>query len=324
VSPNYWVDDADSSVISACHRFVLKTGQLRVEASGLLAGGRRGDEHEQVIEMSKRVQALDHEIATWLITMPPEHRFRTVCWIDDDYTESITGATHDKTEVFPGRIDVYPDYVTASMWNIARVTRMILASIGIRIIAWLSSPVDYRSTAEYSTLKAICEGTIAEIIASVPYHLGWHIKQKHLLENNPQLSGFVCGEEVPLKALPAFLLIWSLVCLKTHDATSDEQRAWAEGRLKFIAESVGIKYSRVLNEVSLGQLLAVSVLTWVISQLTLRFPSMMIREDGQMEVPDVLMNGKIEVPLSLRPKIEPQDYESADLQIGFEDQNDWG
>jgi hypothetical protein len=128
---------------------------------------------------------------------------------------------------------------------------MILASIGIRITAWLSPPLDYRTTGEYSTWKAICEGTITEIIASVPYHMGWHIKEKHLLENNPQLSGFVCGEEVPLKALPAFLLIWSLVCLKTHDTTSDEQRAWAQGKLKFIAESVGIKYSHVLSEVGL-------------------------------------------------------------------------
>ncbi|KAK0651168.1 hypothetical protein B0T16DRAFT_426125 [Cercophora newfieldiana] len=294
VSADYWIDDADTSLISTCHRFVLETSALRVESSRLLSSGRRGgDEHEQAVAMSRRVEVLDHTIATWLATMPQEHRFRTVCWINDDNTDSVTGAIHNKDEVFPGRIDIYPDYVTASAWNIARVTRMILGSIAIRIAAWLSTPVDYRTTAEYSTWMAICAGNAAEIIASVPYHLGWHTTQKQLLEKNPQLSGFACGQEVPLKALPAFLLIWSLVCLKTHDATSDGQRAWAEGRLKFIAESVGIRYSKALNEVNL------------------RFPSMMIRQDGHMEVPDVLENTKIEVPMTLRPKLEPQTPDSG-------------
>ncbi|KAK4455421.1 hypothetical protein QBC34DRAFT_67644 [Podospora aff. communis PSN243] len=305
---DYWVDENDTTFISTCHRFVLKTSEMRVEVSRLLAGGRRGEQydHDRVVEMSKRVQALDHEIAAWLAELPPAYRFRTVCWIEDDNTDSVTGAPHDKDEVFPGRIDVYPDYVTASAWNIARVTRMILGSIGIRITAWLFSPVDYRTTPEYSTWKAICAGNIAEIIASVPYHLGWHTKQRHILESNPQLSGFVCGEEVPLKALPAFLLIWSLVCLRTHDASSDEQRAWAEGRLRFIADSVGIRYAHALSE------------------LNLRFPSMMIREDGQMEVPDVLLNGKIEVPVALRPKIEPQTPDSVDSHMKIQRHDDWG
>ncbi|KAK0625966.1 hypothetical protein B0T14DRAFT_89372 [Immersiella caudata] len=307
VGADYWVDEADTSFISTCHRFVLKTSEIRVEVSALLAGSRRGEERDRVVEMSKRVQALDHDIAAWLADLPPAYRFRTVCWIEDDNTDSITGAPHDRDEVFPGRIDVYPDYVTASAWNVARVTRMVLGSIGIRITAWLSSPVDYRTTPEYSTWKAICAGNIAEIIASVPYHLGWHAKQKQLLETNPQLSGFVCGEEVPLKALPAFLLIWSLVCLKTHDATTDEQRVWAQRRLEFIADSVGIRYAHVLND------------------FNLRFPSMMIRDDGQMQVPDVLLNGKIEVPVALRPKLEPQSPESLDSRMRMPQHGgDWG
>lgn len=306
VGVDYWIVSDDTSFIPACHRFVFKTCELRVEASRLLAGGRRDEDHEHVVEMSQRVQALDYEIAAWLVNMPPELRFRTVCWINNDYTDTTTGTAHDPEEVFPGRIDVYPDYVTAAVWNVARVTRMILASISIRICAWLSWPVEYCTTAEYTTLRAICEGNISEIIASVPYHLGWHKKQKHMLEHNPQLSGFVCGEEVPLKVLPAFLLIWSLVCLKTHDTTSDDQRAWAEGRLAFIGESVGIKYAHVLNE------------------LNLRFPSMMIREDGQMEVPDVLTNGKIEVPSAMRSRLEPQPPDSVDSQLRAQLRDDWG
>ena len=84
----------------------------------------------------------------------------------------------------------------------------------------------------------------------MPYHLGWHAKQPRLLEDKSSLLGFACGEEVPLKALPSFLLIWSLACIKTHDVTTDSQRAWVQGRLKFIEESVGIKYSGILNEAS--------------------------------------------------------------------------
>ena len=113
---DWWVDGDDESLIAISHRFAFKTSELRVETCRLLLNSARDPEWtEQVLELAKRVQQVDHEVATWLITVPSVFRFRTLCWINDDNTDSITGASHDEAEVLPGRVDLYPDYVTAGV-----------------------------------------------------------------------------------------------------------------------------------------------------------------------------------------------------------------
>lgn len=63
------------------------------------------------------------------------------------------------------------------------------------------------------------------------------------------LGNFACGEEESAKALSGDFLIWPLVCIMTQDYTTDAQRAWAQGRLKYIGNELGIKYAHVLNRV---------------------------------------------------------------------------
>ncbi|KAK5661047.1 hypothetical protein OQA88_12426 [Cercophora sp. LCS_1] len=249
---DWWLggDDSDSLLLAA-HRFGLKTGEFRAKISPLLAGRPQDlGRVEAVMELTQQVYALDHEIATWLVSMAPEYRFQTLCWYGGD----TSAPDYSNAEVFPGRVDVYPDFVTAGAWNLARIARLILASISIRVTAWLCAPVDYKTTADYATSKTICEGTISEIIASVPYHLGWHAKRRELFDKYPELSGFACGENEPFKALPAYLLIWALTCVKNHDIATDDQRKWVKGRLKYIEEVVGIKYARILGEPSIARL----------------------------------------------------------------------
>ena len=244
---DWWEDAENASLISTCQQFALKTGELRVRTSALLAQSRRDPNHmELVADMAKQVQELDHRVAAWLMSVPPAFRFRTLCWVDEDIADVRPFDRLSEAEVFPGRVDIYPDFVTAGAWNTARVTRLILASLTIRITAWLRAPVDYRTTVEYAMVKQICEGTISEAIASVPYHLGWHTRQRDLFQQNPGLSGFVCGEEAPSKALPAYMVVWTLACLRNHDMTNEDQRTWVNGRLKFIEEKMGIKYARII------------------------------------------------------------------------------
>ncbi len=166
-------------------------------------------------------------------------------------------------EVFPGRVDVYPDFMIAQAWNMARAARLILASINIRLTAWICSPVDYRTTPEYATSKRICEGIISDMIASIPYHLGWHSRRRELFDD-PELSGFACGQEGSAKILSAHFAAWPLACMHTNDITGDDQREWCKGRLRYIAEDLGLKYAQILAD----------------SQV--RYPSMMIRGDGLM------------------------------------------
>jgi hypothetical protein len=236
------------SLFAQCQSFALAYSELRGEINRLLATSQRSPQSlAQTKQLAGRVQTLDQDIVSWLASIPDEFRFKTVGWVSEDELGISRGRSYPEVEVFPGRVDVYPDFVTAMVWNIARVSRLILASLNIRLAAWICAPVDYRTTPEYVDSARICEDTISDVIASVPYHLGCQMKGKPL--RSPGLSAFACGEEGPCKALPAVFLIWTLTCVKNHDISTDEQRTWAKGRLKFIADDVGLKYANIVNEV---------------------------------------------------------------------------
>lgn len=64
-----------------------------------------------------------------------------------------------------------------------------------------------------------------------------------------QLSGFACGEEESLKGLAGYFLTWPLGCVVGQDYTTDSQRAWVRGRLRYIADELGVKYARIICQV---------------------------------------------------------------------------
>ncbi|KAF3763764.1 hypothetical protein M406DRAFT_85177 [Cryphonectria parasitica EP155] len=261
---DWWLSDAVKDESAAeCQRINIKTSELRAEILRLMGQMARTPENiELILALIRRAQMVDAECVRWTKNVPDSWRWKSVAWED-----SVPSGDFSRAEVFPGRVDVYRDFYIASVWNLMRVSRLILASIIVRCAAWVCSPVDYRTTPEYATAARTCVDTITDIIASVPYHLGWHLKpeRKHLLER--QLSGFACGEEDSLKGLAGYFLSWPLGCIQGQDYTTDAQRSWIKGRLRYIADELGVKYAHIL------------------CQLNVRIPSMLIRRDGLMTQP---------------------------------------
>jgi len=192
--------NADGSLAAACHAFALRTSELLAQVNAAMATRQQHQSDKTLLldSLAHQIQALDREIADWLSAVPPESQFQTACWVSDVNISADDHKANDlgNRQAFPGRVDIYPDYVTASMWNISRVTRLLLASLAIRISAARSSDataaaaaVDYRSTPEFAAAWRTCEAGIADIIASVPYHLGWPPLQRL----QQQTTGFACG-----------------------------------------------------------------------------------------------------------------------------------
>ncbi|KKY36364.1 putative negative acting factor [Diaporthe ampelina] len=261
---DWWISDAvkDSSA-AECQKINIKTSELRAEVTRLMTTVARTPENiELMLTLIRRAQTVDQECVRWMKNVPDSWGYKSVAWED-----SVPSGDFSRAEVFPGRVDVYRDFYIASVWNMVRVTRLVLASVIVRCAAWVCSPVDYRTTPEYATAARTCVDTITDIIASVPYHLGWHLKpeRKHLLEK--QLSGFACGDDDSLKGLAGYFLTWPLGCVQSQDYTTDAQRSWLKGRLKYIADELGVKYAHIL------------------CQLNVRIPSMLIRRDGLMAQP---------------------------------------
>ncbi|KAF7545656.1 hypothetical protein G7Z17_g9007 [Cylindrodendrum hubeiense] len=259
----WWIGDAVKNHYgSECQRLNIRTAELRSEVNRLMTTLARSPENiELLLDMIRRCQTVDQQHLNWERELPEYFRYKSVAWEDN-----VPNGNYGLAEVFPGRVDAYQDLWVASVWNMMRCSRLILASLIVRCAAWVCSPVDYRTTPEYATSARTCVDLITDIIASVPYQLGWFSKRKELLEME-HLSTFGCGEEEALKGLPGYFLSWPLTCIQGQDYTTDAQRAWTKGRLQFIGNHLGIRYANMLY------------------QLNIRIPSMLIRRDGLMANP---------------------------------------
>ncbi|KAI0012366.1 hypothetical protein F4779DRAFT_62333 [Xylariaceae sp. FL0662B] len=259
----WWISDAVKDETAAqSQRLLIKTGELRAEVKRLMDNMARTPHNiEMMLDMIRKTQAVDQEVVSWMNNVPDEWRYQTVAWEDH-----VPNGDYSKAEVFPGRVDMYRDFWIASVWNTSRTARLVLASLIVRCAAWVCSPVDYRTTPEYATAARTCVETITDIIASVPYHLGWHLNRKQIVQK-ANLGGFACGEEDSMKGLAGYFLTWPLACLNSQDYTTDAQREWVHGRLSYIGNELGVKYAHILK------------------QLHVRIPSMFIRRDGLLASP---------------------------------------
>lgn len=252
---DWWLDDAVKDPFGAqCQRLAIKTSELRAEVTRLMTTVPRNPANVEImVDMMCRSQTVDREIETWMSSLPEEYKFKTVAWEDN-----VPGGDYSRAEVFPGRIDVFQDIWTASIWNMARACRLCLASVIVRCAAWVCSPVDYRTTPEYATAVRICMETITDILASVPYQLGWHLKRPDVVRraaNFANAAGFLCGEEEQIKGLAGYFLTWPLAIVNSQDYCTDAQRSWIIGRLRYIGDEMGVKYAHILADVSCPSIL---------------------------------------------------------------------
>lgn len=229
---------------SECQRLNIIIGEFRAEANRLLTTSTRSSAHvDKVAAMIKRCQAHDVACANWAEGLPEYFQAKTVAW-----EGSVPNGDYAKAEVYPGRVDAYQDLWVTSMWNMMHCSRIVLASIIVRCAAWISASVDYRTTPEYAAAARTCAGAITDIIASIPYQLGWFSKRKKLLEE-AHFSIFACGQEDARKGLGGYFVTWPLACIYGQDYITDSQRVWAHGRLEYIGSQLGVRYAHLLTEV---------------------------------------------------------------------------
>lgn len=251
---NWWLPEsvAADSIGARYQRFALEVSDLRAEVTRLMATLSRNDQGlELMLEMLRRVQDLDLQMANFLHALPPEYQFTPLYWEDGAPAPADGDADVRHAPIYPGRVDAYSDLIVASIWNATRATRIILMSLLIRVAAWICSPADFRSTPEYATAVRTCKANIADIISAVPYMLSMHQKDVQR-PSAPAPGGFACGTDEQSKMLGGLMVAWPLSTVRTCDYTMDEQREWAIGRLNFIASELGIKYASSLAAVSVS------------------------------------------------------------------------
>ncbi|KAI1428954.1 hypothetical protein F5Y12DRAFT_782219 [Xylaria sp. FL1777] len=259
----WWLDNTVfSKTAVVIQGLMIRTSEIRAQIAQLIDTLTKTPENvELMLEIIRKAKAVDQEVVAWQQNqrVSEDWNYRTVAWED-----SVLNGDYAKAEVFPGRVDVYNDIWIGSVSNSARTVRLILHAAIVRCTAWVCSPVDYRTTPEYATAAGVCRDAITDIIASVPYFLGWHLKRKDVGVKT-KFGTFACGEEDRAKGLAGYLVTWPLTCVISQDYATDAQRAWVLGRLRKIGIELGVRYALAM------------------SQLQMRVPSMLIRRDLLMK-----------------------------------------
>jgi len=215
-------------------KFSLRLAELRCEINEALETyPRTPDGFRNVLSLMRRLQAMEQEYLIWEAQVPDDMMPRTVAWVDN-----IPGGDISKAEVCPGKVDVYSDMWLANMWNYLRLTRLLISGAIVRCAAWMCSPVDYRTTPEYAQSARLSVDIVTDIIASVPYQLGW------------SLDGRTDPESKNSMALGGVFSMFHLFSAGNMDYISDAQRKWVKGRLIYIATTYGINQARSLSTVS--------------------------------------------------------------------------
>jgi hypothetical protein len=244
----WWLSDFSKDDIGVFSvKLNLRVSELRHEINGALATYSRTPENfQKVMDLMKRAQAMEQEYQDWQASLPSDWRARTVAWVDQ-----IPGGEISKAEVCPGRVDMYDDVWLANTWNHTRVARLFISGAIVRCAAWICSPVDYRTTPEYAQSVRLCVDLVTDIIASIPYHLGWRVGSNGTLTTPGDMGSPRTSETFSCpKALGGFFCLWPLFAINNSDYTSDSQRNWAKGRLVWISENLGLKHAKVLSSVS--------------------------------------------------------------------------
>lgn len=194
---------------------------------------------DKVVSLLRRAEALDLEYLEWIRVLPPTWSIATVAWIEEPPLNLEESLVH------PGRVDAYGELWMAYKYNFVRACRIFIQSTIIRCVAWLGGSTEYRMTPEYATATRICGELIEDIVASVPYFFGWN------RDRNPAMadkSNFACGtnDNTEMKRVSAVFAMWPLFAASTSDFASPSQRIFLRGRLKFIAETMGINQALLM------------------------------------------------------------------------------
>ena len=224
-----------------CARLNLETAQLHAKVNVALAEAisNPGDT-DNIVEVAAMAIDLELKFQVWENNIPSAWKFTSAAWIDPIDEDQL-----EHSPCFPGRVDEYTDISVATAWNMVRAHRIMLGASIVRTSSWLlPRDQDYHITPEYISTARVSQELIEDIIASVPTFLG----------NMPATGRTPTIERENLggKCALALFIMWPLFIVTISDHTTDEQRKWALGRLRFIADEEGIHQASFFTQVRLS------------------------------------------------------------------------
>lgn len=176
---------------------------------------------------------LDGELAHWARKVPMEWSYTTALRMKYSCDPQLSSSGF-----IPNQAHRYPDFYTARVWNLYRVSRLIIQSIMFRI----SSCMDLHLRDHYQDrTDKINRIMVEDVCASVPFLLGYDFSEPKRsigsLHNQnlwPQTS---MSKVRSSGHTGKFSLIWPLYIACSVPSIPETQRRWMRAQLRWIAET---------------------------------------------------------------------------------------
>ena len=179
---------------------------------------------ERFDELICHATILDRELSCWASNA-------SATW---SYSAASNANTFARFEFYPRQVHRYQDYYTARVWNLYRVSRLIVQSLLLRALTKLP---DASSQMELNRADIERRGKelVDHICASVPFLLGRDLSKMTL----PAAKG--AGEQENIRQTQSsrtgtFSLLWPLYVARSAPLIPAAQQEWMRLQLQLITE----------------------------------------------------------------------------------------
>ena len=192
------------------------------------------------LEMLHEAVALDQRLVSMQGNSLPEFQY-DICYTDEA----------DPSVVHNGYYHVYADLWSANFYNSIRVIRILLHEAVREILLngfaarppTLSQP---EHTAQFLLSTDVCNEMQAEILASVPQHLGYVKQNSSLDDTNTKVYSIT---DVPTaRAFSGYFLLWPLWVAGTNNLRTEEAQVYCARNLRRIGSNMGIQQAFLLAD----------------------------------------------------------------------------
>lgn len=226
--------------VSRVATLTIACSEIRMKTDKLLSGGHRDPRKIQdVLELLRTAQVMQKKLSS---LDQPQNAVWSVSTVVRD-----TLRPRDGDEYPPGEVYTFHNLYTAMIYTIIWVSHIFLTNCIFRCMAWLMAPDDWKSGEDYEAAVKSTKQRIADIVASVPYCCTWN-------GFDTEYSDFPVGMATPtspVKGIAGLVIFRPAFTAMVSDYATPEQKKYLYGRMKFLADIVGIKQANILLKVCL-------------------------------------------------------------------------
>ncbi|KAH7377995.1 C6 zinc finger protein [Cadophora sp. MPI-SDFR-AT-0126] len=218
----------------------MRIPKLQARANILLSPASWELEEDLITELLQSADDLDHDLANWALRTPTQWSYSTITRIGNLETSFKHSAVY-----VPDQIHRYPDLYVARIWNLYRVSRLIIQSMILRISCLsATTTIDFQDR-----IDTINKSMVSQICASVPFLLGYDCSElKHGTDPPPTSLWPQCLMNKPRESnnTGKFSLIWPMYVASSVESAPEVQRDWLREQLSWIA-GTGELHAQVLR-----------------------------------------------------------------------------